>query len=323
MQGFKPTEVVFQKSKRQEFLSLFGDRFYTYPVDDWAFTADYSNEILTKHFEVNSLKGFGVDKLTSGIVAAGVVLYYLGETEHRNLQHISAISRIEEERYMWLDRFTIRNLELVSSANDHAVTLFNVLDQTSTPMGARMLHKWVIMPLKELKPIAERLGMVEYLVKYESLLHEFLSHIKPIGDLERLISKVGLQRAGPRELAQLKRALVHIEEVKSTAELTKDPFLMLMANQLDPCLSIKDKLDRELQEDPPALLIKGNVIADGIDPELDRLRKIAFGGKEYLVEIQKREALATGIPSLKISFNNVFGYYLEVTHTHKDKVPES
>lgn len=323
LQGFKPTEVVFQKSKRQEFLSLFGDRFYTYPVDDWAFTADYSNEILTKHFEVNSLKGFGVDKLTSGIVAAGVVLYYLGETEHRNLQHISAISRIEEERYMWLDRFTIRNLELVSSANDHAVTLFNVLDQTSTPMGARMLHKWIIMPLKELKPIAERLGMVEYLVKHESLLHEFLSHIKPIGDLERLISKVGLQRAGPRELAQLKRALVHIEAVKSTAELTKDPFLMLMANQLDPCLSIKDKLDRELQEDPPALLIKGNVIADGIDAELDRLRKIAFGGKEYLVEIQKREALATGIPSLKISFNNVFGYYLEVTHTHKDKVPES
>lgn len=323
LQGFKPTEVVFQKSKRQEFLSLFGDRFYTYPVDDWAFTADYSNEILTKHFEVNSLKGFGVDKLTSGIVAAGVVLYYLGETEHRNLQHISAISRIEEERYMWLDRFTIRNLELVSSANDHAVTLFNVLDQTSTPMGARMLHKWIIMPLKELKPIAERLGMVEYLVKHESLLHEFLSHIKPIGDLERLISKVGLQRAGPRELAQLKRALVHIEEVKSIAELTKDPFLMLMANQLDPCSNIKDKLDKELQEDPPALLIKGNVIADGIDAELDRLRKIAFGGKEYLVEIQKREALATGIPSLKISFNNVFGYYLEVTHTHKDKVPES
>lgn len=323
LQGFKPTEVVFQKSKRQEFLSLFGDRFYTYPVDDWAFTADYSNEILTKHFEVNSLKGFGVDKLTSGIVAAGVVLYYLGETEHRNLQHISAISRIEEERYMWLDRFTIRNLELVSSANDHAVTLFNVLDQTSTPMGARMLHKWIIMPLKELKPIAERLGMVEYLVKHKNLLHEFLSHIKPIGDLERLISKVGLQRAGPRELAQLKRALVHIEEVKSIAELTKDPFLMLMANQLDPCSNIKDKLDKELQEDPPALLIKGNVIADGIDAELDRLRKIAFGGKEYLVEIQKREALATGIPSLKISFNNVFGYYLEVTHTHKDKVPES
>ncbi|MEJ5995860.1 DNA mismatch repair protein MutS [Pedobacter sp. Du54] len=323
LQGFRPTEVVFQKSKRQEFLSTFGDKFYTFPIDDWAFTGDYSAEILTNHFEVNSLKGFGVDKLQSGVVAAGVVLYYLGETEHRNLQHITNISRIEEERYMWLDRFTIRNLELVSSANDNAVTLFNVLDQTSTPMGARMLHKWMIMPLKELTPIQERLGMVEYLVNHQDLLQEFLSHIKPIGDLERLISKVGLQKAGPRELSQLKRALSHIEEVKKVAELTKDPFLGLMADQLNPCLTIREKLERELQPDPPALLLKGNVIAEGIDDELDRLRKIAFGGKEYLVEIQKREAASTGIPSLKISFNNVFGYYLEVTHTHKDKVPES
>jgi DNA mismatch repair protein MutS len=190
-------------------------------------------------------------------------------------------------------------------------------------MGARMLHKWIIMPLKELKPIQERLGMVAHLVKNDELLQEFLSHIKPIGDLERLISKVGLQKAGPRELCQLKRALTHIEEVKKVADLTQDPFLMTMASQLNPCLSIREKLDRELQADPPALLIKGNVIAEGIDEELDRLRKIAFGGKEYLVEIQKREALSTGIPSLKISFNNVFGYYLEVTHTHKDKVPES
>ena len=323
LQGFRPTEVVFQKNKRQEFLNLFGDKFYTYTLDDWAFTNDYANEILTKHFEVNSLKGFGVDKLTSGIVAAGVVLYYLGETEHRNLQHISSISRLEEDRHMWLDRFTIRNLELVSTANDNGVTLFNVLDQTATPMGARMLHKWIIMPLKELKPIQERLGMVEYLVKHDELLQEFLSHIKPIGDLERLISKVGLQKAGPRELVQLRRALSHIDEVKKLAEQTQNPFLMVLASQLNPCLSIKDKLEKELQTDPPALLIKGNVIADGIDEELDRLRKIAFGGKEYLVEIQKREAAATGIPSLKISFNNVFGYYLEVTHTHKDKVPES
>jgi len=319
LQGFRPTEVVFQKSRRQEFLATFGDKFYTFPIDDWAFTTDYSTEILTKHFEVNSLKGFGVDKLQSGVVAAGVVLYYLGETEHRNLQHISNISRIEEDRYMWLDRFTIRNLELVSSPNDNAVTLFNVLDQTSTPMGARMLHKWIIMPLKEMKPIQERLGMVEYLVRHDDLLQEFLSHIKPIGDLERLISKVGLLKAGPRELCQLKRALTHIEEVKKIAELTQDRFLMHMSDQLNPCLSIREKLERELQPDPPALLIKGNVIANGIDEDLDRLRKIAFGGKEYLVEIQKREAASTGIPSL----NNVFGYYLEVTHTHKYKVPES
>lgn len=321
LQGFKPNEVVYQKSKRTEFLENFGDKFYTFHLDDWAFTSDYANEILTKHFEVTSLKGFGVDKLQTGIVAAGVVLHYLNETEHRNLKHISSISRLEEDKFVWLDRFTIRNLELVSSTNDNAVTLFEVLDQTSTPMGARLLHKWIIMPLKELKPIEERLGVVEFLVKKESLLEEFLTHIKQIGDLERLISKVGLQRVGPRELCQLKKALYHIESVKKIAEDVKNPFLSVLADQLNPCLSIREKLERELQQDPPALLIKGNVIADGIDEELDRLRKIAFGGKGYLVEIQKREAAATGIPSLKIAFNNVFGYYLEVTHTHKDKVP--
>lgn len=323
LQSFKPTEVVYQKSKRSEFPQIFGDKFYTYHIDDWAFTQDYASEILTKHFEVSSLKGFGVDKLTSGIVAAGVILYYLGETEHRNLQHITSIARVEEERYMWLDRFTIRNLELVSSANDNAVTLFDVLDDTCTPMGARLLHKWIIMPLKELKPIEERLGMVDFFVKDEEISNEFLQHIKPIGDLERLISKVGLQKAGPRELLQLKRALSHIEEIKRLAEESKNPFLEVLGSQLNACTTIKDKLERELQADPPAILAKGNVIADGIDEELDKLRKIAFGGKEFLVEIQRREIENTGIPSLKISFNNVFGYYLEVTHTHKDKVPES
>nr|WP_294869567.1 DNA mismatch repair protein MutS [uncultured Pedobacter sp.] len=321
LQGFKPNEVVFQKSKRKEFLENFGDKFYTFHLDDWAFTNDYANEILTKHFEVTSLKGFGVDKLQTGIVAAGVVLHYLNETEHRNLKHISSISRLEEDKYVWLDRFTIRNLELVSSTNDNAITLFEVLDQTSTPMGARLLHKWIIMPLKELKPIEERLGVVGFLIKKEPLLEEFLTHIKQIGDLERLISKVGLQKVGPRELCQLKKALYHIESVKKIAEEVKNPFLSVLADQLNPCLTIREKLERELHQDPPALLIKGNVIADGIDEDLDRLRKIAFGGKDYLVEIQKREAAITGIPSLKVAFNNVFGYYLEVTHTHKDKVP--
>ncbi|MDR6782553.1 DNA mismatch repair protein MutS [Pedobacter africanus] len=321
LQGFKPNEVVFQKSRRKEFLELFGDKFYTYHLDDWAFTSDYANETLTKHFEVNSLKGFGVDRLGSGIVAAGVVLHYLNETEHRNLKHITSISRLEEDKYMWLDRFTIRNLELVNSPNENAVTLFEVLDNTCTPMGARLLHKWIIMPLKELKPIQERLGMVDYLVKHDVLLQEFLTHIRQIGDLERLISKVGLQKVGPRELCQLKKALYHIEEIKSLAQKSGNAFLLALADQLNPCLSIREKLERELQQDPPALLIKGNVIADGIDEELDRLRKISFGGKDYLVEIQKREAAATGIPSLKVAFNNVFGYYLEVTHTHKDKVP--
>lgn len=323
LQGFKPTEVVFQKNKRQDFINYFGDKFYTNHIDEWAFSYDYANEVLTKHFEVSSLKGFGIEKITSGIVAAGVILYYLAETEHRNLQHITSISRIEEDKYMWLDRFTIRNLELVNTANDNGVTLFHVLDQTSTPMGARMLHRWIVMPLKDLKPIEERLGMVEYLVAHQEIQEQFLAHIKPIGDLERLISKVGLQKAGPRELLQLKRALRHIDEVKELAISTQNLFLSGLAAQLNPCISIRERLERELQPDPPALLIKGNVIADGIDEELDRLRKIAFGGKEYLVEIQKREAASTGIPSLKISFNNVFGYYLEVTHTHKDKVPES
>ena len=321
LQGFKPTEVVFQKSKRKEFSEYFGDKFFTFHLDDWAFTADYATETLTKHFEVSSLKGFGVDKLTTGIIAAGVILHYLNETEHRNLKHITSISRLEEDQFMWLDRFTIRNLELVSSANDNAVTLFDVLDQTSTPMGARLLHKWIIMPLKELKPIQERLGMVEYLVSHTELIEELLTHIKQIGDLERLISKVGLQKVGPRELSQLKKALQHIEAVKQIAGESKNPFMEQLAEQLNPCLSIRARLERELQEDPPAVLLKGNVIAEGVDKELDRLRNIAFGGKGFLVEIQKREAAATGIPSLKIAFNNVFGYYLEVTHTHKDKVP--
>lgn len=321
LQGFKPNEVVFQKSKRKEFMELFGDRFYTFPLDEWAFTNDYANEILTKHFEVSSLKGFGVEKLQTGIVAAGIVLHYLNETEHRNLKHISAISRLEEDNCMWLDRFTIRNLELVSSANDNAMTLFQVLDETSTPMGARMLHKWIIMPLKDIKPIRERLGTVEFLTQQDELLADFLVHIKQIGDLERLISKVGLQRCGPRELCQLKKSLYHIETIKSVSEASENPFLKQLAEQLDPCLSIREKLERELQQDPPALLIKGNVIAEGINAELDELRAISTGGKDFLVEIQKRESATTGIPSLKISFNNVHGYYLEVTNTHKDKVP--
>lgn len=321
LQGFKPTEVVFQKSRRKEFLELFGDKFYTFNLEDWAFTVDYATETLSKHFEVSSLKGFGIDKLQVGIVAAGVILHYLNETEHRNLKHITSLSRLEEDRYMWLDRFTIRNLELVGSANENAVCLFDVLDETSTPMGARLLHKWIIMPLKELKPIEDRLGMVAFLVDHPELLQELLSHIKLIGDLERLISKVGLLKVGPRELCQLKKALHHIEDVKKLIHQSNNPYLSIIADQLNPCLSIREKLERELFEDPPALLIKGNVIADGIDEDLDRLRKISFHGKDFLLEIQKREAAATGIPSLKIAFNNVFGYYLEVTHTHKDKVP--
>lgn len=322
LQGFKPSEVIFQKSKRREFIEEFGDRFYTFHLEDWIFTTDYSNELLTKHFEVNSMKGFGVEKLSAGLVAAGVILHYLGETEHRNLGHITSISRIEEENYMWLDRFTSRNLELLNSNNDNASTLFQVLDQTCTPMGARLLQKWIIMPLKDLKPIQERLGVVEFLVDQPDLFAEIKSEIKPIGDLERLISKVGLFKVGPRELVQLRKSLEHIQKLKDICSNADSPYLKRIADQLNPCVKIRERLTEYLQLDPPALLIKGNVIADGVDEDLDKLRKIAFGGKDYLVELQKREAEETGIPSLKIAFNNVFGYYLEVTHTHKDKVPE-
>ena len=321
LQSFKPSEVIFQKSRQRDFVETFGDRFYTYHLDDWAYSGDYASEILLKHFEVNSLKGFGIEKLPLAIIAAGVALHYLNETEHRNLQHISSVSRIEEDRYMWLDRFTIRNLELIGSANENAISLVDVLDKTCSPMGARLLRRWIIMPLKERKPIQERLDVVEFLVTNEELRENLLSELKQIGDLERLISKIGLQKANPREVMQLKRALYAILNVKELCQSAENYALKTIAEQLNPCILIRDKIERELNPDPPVMLIKGSVIADGVDEELDRLRKIAFGGKGYLLEIQKREAEITGIPSLKVAFNNVFGYYLEVTHTHKDKVP--
>ena len=321
LQSFKPSEVVFQKSRHREFTELFGDRFYTYHLDDWAYSGDFAQENLLKHFDVKSLKGFGIDRLNLAVTAAGVALHYLNETEHRNLQHISSISRIEEERYMWLDRFTIRNLELIGSANENAVSLVDILDQTCSPMGARLLRRWMVMPLKEQKPIEERLNVVEFLIEDDQLREDLLHEIKQIGDLERLISKIGLLKANPREVMQLKRALQAASNIKSLCEKTNNSSLKLIAEQINHCLSIREKIACSLQPEPPVLIIKGGVIADGVDEELDRLRKIAFGGKGYLLEMQKREAEITGIPSLKIAFNNVFGYYLEVTHTHKDKVP--
>lgn len=321
LQSFKPSEVILQKSRKRDFIEIFGDRFYTYHIEDWAYSGDYASEFLLKHFEVKSLKGFGIDKFPLAIIAAGVALHYLNETEHRNLQHISSISRIEEDRYMWLDRFTIRNLELIGSSNENAVSLVDVLDQTCSPMGARLLRRWIIMPLKELKPIQERLDVVEFLTNNEDLREKLLHELKQIGDLERLISKIGLQKANPREVIQLKRALYAINNLKELCHSSENYALKSIAEQLNSCLLIREKIEKELHPDPPVLVIKGNVMADGIDEELDRLRKIAFGGKDFLLEIQKREAESTGIPSLKVAFNNVFGYYLEVTHTHKDKVP--
>ncbi|MHB1178544.1 MAG: DNA mismatch repair protein MutS [Daejeonella sp.] len=321
LQSFKPSEVIFQKSRQRDFIETFGDRFYTYPLDDWAYSGDYASEFLLKHFEVKSLKGYGIEKFPLAVTAAGVTLHYLNETEHRNLQHISSVSRIEEDRYMWLDRFTIRNLELIGSANENAVSLVDVLDKTCSPMGARLLRRWIIMPLKELKPVRERLDVVEFLVNDDDLREKLLHELKQIGDLERLISKIGLQKANPREVMQLKRALFAIANLKSLMGDCDNYALKTIAEQLNNCILIRDRIEKELNPDPPVMLAKGAVIADGVNEELDRLRKIAFGGKGYLLEIQKREAEITGIPSLKVAFNNVFGYYLEVTHTHKDKVP--
>lgn len=321
LQSFRPNEVIFPKQKQKEFAEAFGDGFYTYPIDDWAFTFDFASETLLKHFEVKNLKGFGIDRFPFAIVAAGVTLYYINETEHRNLQHVSGISRIEHQKYMWLDRFTVRNLELLDSANENAITLFHVLDQTASPMGARLLRKWILMPLKELKPIEERLEVVDFLLVKEALAAELLQQIKQIGDLERLISKIGLQKANPREIIQLKRALLATAEVRKLCEQSENLFLKQLAEQLNPCQLIREQIEKEVFPEPPVQLVKGGVIAEGVDEELDHLRKIAFGGKDFLVEIQRREAEETGIPSLKVAFNSVFGYYLEVTHTHKDKVP--
>lgn len=321
LQSLKPSEVIFPKSRSKEFTEIFGDRFYTYTLDEWAYSGDFAYESLLKHFEVKSLKGFGIDRLTAANTAAGVALHYLNETEHRNLQHISSIARIEEDRYMWLDRFTIRNLELIGSANENAVTLVDVLDQTRSPMGARMLRRWIVMPLKEQRAIEERLNVVDFLINNELLRESLLHEIAQIGDLERLISKVGLQKANPREICQLKRALFSIENIKNSCDASGSDALRRIGEQLNPCLLIRERIEKEMHPEPPALVLKGGVIADGVNEELDRLRKIAFGGKGYLVEIQKREAELTGIPSLKVAFNNVFGYYLEVTNSHKDKVP--
>ncbi|QRY57757.1 DNA mismatch repair protein MutS [Sphingobacterium siyangense] len=321
LQGFKPREIILSKKQSKEFTEQFGSQYYTYFLDEWPYTGDYATETLLKHFEVSSMKGFGVDRMTAGVVAAGVALHYLNETEHRNLQHISTLSRIEEDRFMWLDRFTIRNLELIGSLNENAVTLSDVLDHTSSPMGARLLKRWIVMPLKDRKSIQERLNVVDFFFTNRDLRDELIGQIKQVGDLERLISKIGLQKANPREIVQLKRALYAIEKLKELTDRKDADALRAISDQLDACAVIREKIEQQVQAEPPVAINKGSVIAEGVDPELDRLRKIAFGGKDYLLEIQKREAELTGIPSLKIAFNNVFGYYLEVTNTHKDKVP--
>lgn len=320
-QSYKPSEVLCTRSKAKQFANQFADQYYHYALEDWTFGYDYTYETLTKHFSTLSLKGFGIENLKNAIVAAGACLHYVYDTQHHNIQHITSISRIEEEQYMWLDKFTLRNLELVYSPHDQATTLFDVLDYTHSPMGARLLRKWILLPLKEKALILERQHLVRVLIEQSSYFYELEEQLKNIGDLERLISKVALLKVNPRELVQLSRALKAIDKIKENSLVIDDKALQAIVDRINPCQSLIDKIDGTIQEDPPVLIQKGNVIANGVDEELDALRKIAFHGKDYLLDIQKRESERTGISSLKVSFNNVFGYYLEVTHVHKDKVP--
>ena len=321
IQSFKPTEILCVRNQQKKLLQLFGDSFYYFGLEEWVFAADYATETLTKHFQTNGLKGFGIEALDAAIIAAGAALHYIYDTQHHQLKHISTISRIMEENYVWLDRFTIRNLELVTANNENAITLLNVLDYTNCSMGARLLRKWILLPLKDKQAIEKRHALVALLQKETEFHQQLEEHIKHIGDLERLIAKVALQKVNPRELIQLARSLNAIEIIKTLASNIDAPSIQEIAKQLDPCLALAAKINQYIQADPPALLIKGNVIAAGVSKELDELRKIAFSGKDYLLAIQKRESENTGISSLKVAFNSVFGYYLEVTHVHKDKVP--
>ena len=322
LQSFKPSEILFAKPQQKSFIAAFGNKHYTYGLDEWVFKIDFASELLLKHFGTKSLKGFGIENLPLGIVAAGACLHYLSETQHTELQHISQISRIEEDKYVWLDRFTIRNLELFSSSNNDAVTLIDVIDQTISPMGSRMLKRWLALPLKDVQPIKERHSIVDYFNKDHGGIADMLrQQINQIGDLERIISKVAVARISPREVIQLNRALGAIEQIKSLCYSSSEAYLKAIAEQLNPCALISQKIEKELNQDPPALVNKGNVIASGVNHELDELRSISYSGKDYLLKIQIREVERTGISSLKVSFNNVFGYYLEVTNSHKDKVP--
>ncbi len=322
LQSFSPSEVIYQKQHKTEFSERFADSFFTYTLEDWVFTSTYAEELLLNHFETKSLKGFGVEGLHMGVIAAGAALHYLKETQHNKVSHIAALTRIEEDHFVWMDQFTIRNLELVQSTGVNGVSLLNVLDQTVSPMGARMLRRWLVLPLKAQKAIQERLNIVDYFTHHGDAADELALEIKKMGDLERLISKVATARICPREVVQLKRALKAIVPVVESCSASKNKSLVKLASQLNPCDDIREKIAKQLQDDAPVQLMKGNVIASGVSKELDELRAISTSAKAYLEEIREREMERTGIPSLKISFNNVFGYYLEVRNTHKDKVPE-
>lgn len=321
LQNFNPSEIIYSKSQRPDFENFFKNQYNVYTLEDWVYSFDYGYEKLTGHFKTSTLKGFGIDKLTSGIIAAGAILFYLEETEHRETGHITAISRIEEDKFVWLDKFTIRNLELVFAQQEGGIPLIDILDKTVTPMGSRLLKKWVIMPLKDKEPIDKRLSSVEAFYEQERLREEITELLHPIGDLERLIGKIAVGRINPREMLQLKRSLRYIKPLKEKLEKSGIESLTLLAGRINPCTFLLEKIEKELKDEVPLLTHQGNMIRDGVDARLDELRKIAFSGKDYLLEIQQREMQKTGISSLKIAYNKVFGYYLEVTHAHKEKVP--
>lgn len=323
LSSISPKEIIFDRTKKKDFENHFGTKYFTYALEDWTFIPDSANDRLLKHFETKNLKGFGVQNLTNGIVAAGAILHYLDLTHHTQLGHITQLTRIEEDHYVWLDRFTVRNLELYGTMNEGGKTLVDVIDKTISPMGGRLLKRWVAFPLKDVKPIVERHSVVEHFFKDKELRQLLEQQISLIGDLERIISKVAVGRINPREVVQLKVALNAIEPIRGNCAASENETLKKIADQLNPCKLISEKIHKEIQNDPPIMLNKGDVIRSGVDAELDELRKLARSGKNYLLEIQQRESENTGIPSLKIAFNNVFGYYIEVRNTHKDKVPET
>ena len=322
LQNFSPSEVLFSKQKRKLFSDTFGDQFHVFYLEDWVFQGDYTSEVLQKHFGTKNLKGFGVDHLEAGVIAAGAVLHYLGETQHHKLQHITKISRIAEDEYVWMDRFTIRNLELYHSYQPNAVTLLDVIDKTISPMGGRLLKRWMALPLKHADKIIRRHEVVSFLLDHPALLEKTQQHIKRMGDLERLISKTATGKISPREVVQLKNSLEAVVPVKALALQSKNESLQIIGEQLNDCATLREKIKTTLNEECPVNISKGNAIATGISEDLDDLRNIATGGKDYLNKMLERETERTGITSLKIASNNVFGYYIEVRNTHKDKVPE-
>ncbi len=322
MSNFHPSEVVLQRKRLQWFQDHFPEKYYCNTFDDWVFAPDFANDLLLKQFGTASLKGFGVEGLEEGIIAAGAVLHYMHETQHSQMANITRLSRVEQDRYVWLDRFTIRNLELVGSANENARTLLDVIDQTSTPMGSRLMRRWVLMPLKEESLIEERLGVVDALVRDAELREKLGMQIKLVGDLERLVTKAAVGRINPREMVQLKRSLEAVEQVRQLCSQSDNAALQQIAEKLNPCTLLVERIGREVVEDPPVKTEKGGVIAAGVNSELDELRSISGSGKDYLVQLQQRESELTGITSLRVGFNNVYGYYFEVYNTHKDKVPE-